>query len=64
MGEQVTEVTAEPRVTRTTGLALWQPQLGTICASSRTQESISVQLLARAISYLVVQSWRRSLVTC
>lgn len=48
-GEPVTEVTAEPRVTRTTGLAPWQPQFGTICASSRTQESILVQLLAREI---------------
>lgn len=36
--EPVTEVTEEPQVITTTGL--WQPQVGTICASSRAQESI------------------------
>lgn len=41
--EPETEVTAEPQVITTTGL--WQPQVGTICASSRAQESIFLHSL-------------------
>lgn len=38
--ETVTEVTAEPQATRTMRLAPWQAWFGTICPSSREQESL------------------------
>lgn len=47
--EAATEVTAEPQATRATGLVPWQAGFGTVCASSRKQESVFVLILARRI---------------